>query len=36
MVSVKNIPIVYTECRHVEKTDVPGQVVTSNTRILTL
>lgn len=36
MVSVKNIPIVYTECRHVEKTDVPGQVLTSNTRILTL
>ncbi len=35
-VSLKNIPIVYTECRHVEKTDVPGAVVASNTRTLTL
>lgn len=35
-VSQRNIPIVYTECRHVEKTAVPGQVVAMNTRTLTL
>ncbi len=36
VVSQRNIPIVYTSCRHVEKTDVPGQVVASNTHTLTL
>jgi predicted ribosome quality control (RQC) complex YloA/Tae2 family protein len=35
-VSQRNIPIVYTECRHVEKTPVPGAVIASNTRTLTL
>jgi predicted ribosome quality control (RQC) complex YloA/Tae2 family protein len=35
-VSLKQTPIVYTECRHVEKTMVPGTVQTSNTRTLTL
>lgn len=47
VVSQRNIPaaqkgaslkvrVVYTGCRHVEKTDVPGQVVASNTHTLTL
>lgn len=36
VVSQKNTPIVYTTCRHVEKTDVPGAVVATNTRTITL
>lgn len=35
-VSLKSIPIVYTECRHVEKTAVSGTVIASNTRTITL
>lgn len=36
VVSQKQTPIVYTECRHVEKTSVPGQVIATHTRTLTL
>jgi predicted ribosome quality control (RQC) complex YloA/Tae2 family protein len=36
VVSQKNTPIVYTSCRHVEKTTVPGQVIASSTHTLTL
>ncbi len=36
VVSQKNTPIVYTTCRHVEKTTVPGQVIASSTHTLTL
>ena len=35
-VSLKSISIVYTECHHVEKTAVPGAVIASNTRTITL
>ena len=36
VVSQKNTSIVYTTCRHVEKTTVPGQVIASSTHTLTL